>query len=89
MREIHFKSSKAVVKIIISADDYKLIKNEEFLYSYIPSLEIYEKEKNKRFSAEIIIKEANQNFLKFNFPNIEYNYIEFNTKDVISLIEFI
>lgn len=89
MREIRFKSSKAVVKIIISADDYKLIKNEEFLYSYIPSLEIYEEEKNKKFAAQIIIKKDKQNSLKFDFPNIEYNYIEFNTKDVISLIEYV
>lgn len=89
MRELYFKSSTAVVKIIIVAEDYELIKNDEFLYSYIPSLEIYEDDKNKRFSAQIIIKKDKQNSLNFNFPNIEYNYINFNTKDVISLIEYV
>lgn len=89
MKKVYFISSKAIVKVIISENDFRLIKKDEFLYSYIPSLKIDEKSENRIFSATIIIKKDKQNSLNIDFPNIEYKYVDFNSKDIISLIEYV
>lgn len=86
MRKIYFKSSSSIIKLIINEEDYNLIINDEFLYSYIPSLNIVD---SKTYDASIKIEKGNTNNINFNYPEIIYQYEKFNSKDAISLIEYV
>lgn len=86
MRKIYFKSSSSIIKLIINEEDYNLIISDEFLYSYIPSLDIVD---SNTFDASIKVEKGNTNNINFNYPEVIYQYEKFNPKDVISLIEYV
>lgn len=86
MKEVYFKSSVAVIKVIIDKEEYDKVIEDDFLYSYIPSLVIGE---FNYYDAVVEIKKDIVNHIDFTYPNITYHYIDFNSKDIISLIEYV
>lgn len=86
MKKIYFKSYTAIIKLIINEEEYNKIIGDDFLYSYIPSLVISSKENS---DAVIEISKGDNNQISFNYPKIIYQYTKFNSKDVISLIEYV
>ena len=86
MKEVYLKSSLAIIKVIINKEEYDDIKNDMFLYSYIPSLTILE---SGKYDAVVEVIKDKDNHINFNYPNIVYHYIDFNSKDVITLIEYV
>lgn len=86
MINAYFKSSRAIIKIIVNKEDYNRLIKDEFLYSYIPSLSIGT---YKKSDAIVELKKDKTNYIEFNYPYIVYHYTNFNSKDIISLIEYI
>lgn len=87
MTSIYIKSSKAIIKLISSKEAQKKIINDEFLTSYIPSVEIIDDCDNE--DAIIIAVKTINNEIDINYPKVYYKYKSLNSKDIISLIEFI
>lgn len=88
MQEIYIKSSAAVVKVIAEETIISAIINDNFFYSYIPSVEILSAPA-KNIDAIIKVEEVAENVLNIDYPDIYYGYKKLNIKDIISLIEFI
>lgn len=87
MNSIYIKSSVSIVKVISKDSIINEIINNEFLYSYIPSVEVLNS--SKKYDAVININESNKNNLVLDYPNIIYEYKKLNVKDLIALIEYI
>lgn len=88
MFDVFFSSYNSIIKISLNSDEYNTMLNDEFLYSYIPSLKILNVDQ-KSFDASIRVIKDFKNYIAFSYPNIEYHYIDFDSKDVISLIEYV
>lgn len=86
-KDLFLKSSVAVVRIQCEEALIPLIINDTFLTAYIPSVEIlYDIDS---FDANITIKKSHINNIQFQYPEIIFEYSEFNPKDIISLAEYI
>ena len=86
MRELFIKSSKAVVKVISEEKIIKNIMEEEFLYTYIPSVEIVD---NSEVDKIVVIKKYKDNKIKISYNTITYFSKDINIKDVIAFIEYV
>lgn len=87
MNEVFLKSASAIVKLNVDIEIFKQIMEDEFFYAYIPSVKVidyYEK-----YDATIYIQKNNVNSIEVNYPDTYYKYNSLNTKDIITLIEFI
>lgn len=87
IKEIFLESAGSIVKIVANNNEIDKILKDEFLIAYIPAVKILEN--SKKFDATIIIKKDVDNKIEINMPNVLFNYIKFNTKDLISLAEYI
>src|SRR5574344_1541260 len=87
MNKIYIKSSISIIELIDLNDVKDNIISDDFFTSYIPSVELLETSFYK--DATITIEKCNKNKLELNYPSIYYGYVSLNTKDVISLIEYI
>lgn len=90
MYEAYIKSATAILKIVIEENVFNMITNDDFFTSYIPSVNIINKE-NVVDSIDAIIKieEGKKNKISIDYPYIYYEYVKLNIKDIISLIEFV
>lgn len=89
MQEIYIKSATAILKLIAPENIISTIINDDFFYSYIPSVVIVHSTDIKTIDASITLEECESNILNINYPYVYYGYNTLNTKDIISLIEFI
>ena len=87
MNNIFIKSAVSIVKVEASDKIINEIISNEFLYSYIPSVEVINNSKD--YDAKITINESNKNNLSLDYPNIIYDFKKLNIKDVIALIEYV
>lgn len=90
MCEAYIKSATAILKIVMEEKVLSMITKDDFFTSYIPSVNIINKE-NIADSIDAIIKieEGKQNKISIDYPHIYYEYEKLNIKDIISLIEFV
>lgn len=90
MDERYIKSATAIIKIRAEENILWAIVNDSFFASYIPSVKILDEEdKIENINATITIEKIKENKLEINYPNIYYGCKQINTKDIISLIEYI
>ncbi len=89
MNSFYIKSSRAIVKITADNNEIKKIFKDDFLYAYIPSVEIIFDHHYRKINAIINISKTNKNKIDFRFPVIDFYYKTFNSKDIISLIEYV
>ena len=87
MNSIYIKSFESIVRVISTNTIINEIINNEFLYSYIPSVEVLEESNN--YDAEIRINNSNNNNLILDYPNIVYEFKTLNIKDLVALIEYV
>ena len=87
MYEAYLQSASAKIKLILEKSVFDSIVQDEFFYSYIPSVKIIDHCEN--FDATIFIENRLKNNIEINYPNITYQYNTLNTKDLISLIEYV
>lgn len=81
-------SGGVTIKIDINEKKFEDIVNDEFFYAYIPDVRISNNLQNS-YDAEIKIIESLIDNIEFNYPIIIFKSKKMNTKDVISLIEFV
>ena len=62
MKEVYLKSSLAIIKVILNKEEYDDIKNDMFLYSYIPSLTILE---SGKYDAVVEVIKDKDNHINF------------------------
>ncbi len=86
---IFIKSATATVKIVAEANVIKEIVNSDFLYSYIPSIEIFKYQNYKGEDAIVFIKKAIKNEIDISYPKAYYTFNVLNVYDIISFIEYI
>lgn len=86
---IFIKSATATVKIVAEANDIKEIINSDFLYSYIPSVEIFKCSNYKNEDAIVFAKRATKNAINISYPKAYYTFNVLNIYDIISFIEYI
>lgn len=84
----YVKSATAIVKIVLSKNIYLKIVDNDFLKSYIPSVEIMT-DNNIESDATITIQKSASNRAVINYPDVLYSYKKLDIKDIISLIEFV
>ena len=70
MNSIYIKSFESIVRVISTNTIINEIINNEFLYSYIPSVEVLEESNN--YDAEIRINNSNNNNLILDYLYIVY-----------------
>ena len=86
MNELFIKSAKAIIKLESNKEILDKIKDDEFFYSYIPSIEIIDTAKEDRV---IRIKQGKENKVTINSSVVTYTCKEVNTKDIIAFIEYV
>ncbi|MCK9575428.1 MAG: hypothetical protein PHO33_03065 [Clostridia bacterium] len=88
--EAYIKSATAIVKLIVEKDIFSAIVNDEFFYSYIPSVSLLnDEEVDNNVDAVITIETNNTNKINIKYPHIYFSCNQINTKDIISLIEYV
>lgn len=86
MTDLFIKSSKAIVKLVSDKEIIDDIKHDEFLESYIPSVEILDKGKQDK---TIIVKKGSINKVNISLNTITYLTKKINTKDIIAFMEYV
>lgn len=89
MNKLYLKSATAIIKINTTESIIKNIIDSEFLYSYIPSVEILEDVEKETVDANIYVEESNENKIEIDYPNIHMTCIKHNVNDIISLSEYV
>lgn len=87
MYEAYVQSASAKIRLILEKDTFEKIISDSFFYSYIPSVRIINF--CNSYDATIYIEEKQKNILDIKYPVIHYEYTTLNTKDIITLIEYI
>lgn len=87
MNEVYLKSASAIIKLNVDIDTFKQIIEDEFFNAYIPSVKVIDY--CEKYDAIIYVQNDNTNSIEVNYPNIYYRYTSLNTKDIITLIEFV
>lgn len=85
--KIYIKSYNTIVCLIGEKEAVDAIKNDEFLLAYIPSCEILLEEKLD-YDCSVFINVSEENYIDIKYPTAEYKYKEFNSREIISLMEF-
>lgn len=86
MTELFIKSSKAIVKLVSDTEIINKIKKDDFLESYIPSVELLDKAKQDK---TIIVKKSSNNKINISLNTITYFTKKINAKDIIAFVEYV
>ncbi len=88
MKVVVIKSASAGVRLVAEDNVLQKVLSDEFLQAYIPSMKVI-CDKNDLADATIYIQDAEENKIELDYPNVYLNCKNVNSKDVISLVEYV